>query len=73
MVKILDSFPKKVNGGVYPWDEWLDGKPREFKRNEDFKIKSLSFAQAAYSAAKRRGCKLNLRVLDDNTVVIQKR
>ena len=60
MAKILDETqaPTGRHGVRYPWDEWLDGKPRELVPGEDFKIKSASMRVLVYQAAYKRGLKV---------------
>lgn len=47
----------------YPWDKWLDGKPRELTHGEDFFIDARSFRKIIHVVVQRRNrarLKLNL-------------
>jgi hypothetical protein len=73
MPKAANSHVFRTAGrpGNYQWNQWLDGKKREFSRPNDFLVSVAAFVSAAYLAAKRRGLKIRSNRLSANTVVIQ--
>ena len=66
----LDQFPAAVNTR-HPWDEYLDGEPRAFKRGEDFDSKVATFVQMARAQAEKRGGKVRSRMVAEGQVVLQ--
>lgn len=75
MARVLDSFPDRTEPrGLYPWDEWLDGKPWHLHRGEgrDYLKPTQSFRSAAQQAARVRKGKVKTRVTDAGEgIVIQ--
>ena len=70
MARTIDAFPHRRATAKYPWDEWLDGRIWELKRGEDFQ--SLhSVRSSAYVRARDRGLWARVRIVDEDTVVIQ--
>jgi hypothetical protein len=55
----------------YPWDEWLDGKPRRLKKGEDFTINSASFVNVCHVSAKTRRKKVKTRTENDGSILLQ--
>lgn len=74
MPRILKEFPAeaRVQRGEQ-WDEWLDGKVREFEAGPDFQDgRAETLRNRAINAAKTRGLKVRVAVLDKGKrVVIQ--
>ena len=56
----------------YPWHEWFDGQTRQLTRNKDFKIKPESLRGQAYTAARRHKVKIRTKILDKDTLAIQR-
>jgi hypothetical protein len=76
MPEIYDGPPLIYRKGNsrYTWSEWAReyaGQEVRFCRGVDFDVKSLSFAHSARSWADRQGFKLDMRVVDDSTVVVR--
>ena len=65
------DLPKRNGTRKYPWDEWLDGRTWELKRDIDFDCQMDSFRTAAFSEAKGRNVKLASTLVDDVTIRIQ--
>lgn len=53
--------------------EWLDGSVWEGKRGEDYECTSQIFGQRLRGAARRRGLRVAIRVIDEDTVKWQVR
>jgi len=70
-MKIVEKFPYHTNGKMN-WKEILDGKCREFIKDEDFTCTTHGFASQAHMAAKRHGCKVRAAVRG-NSVFIQRK
>ena len=69
---IAEVVRKHISGRASkPWDEWLDGQPRQFKRGEDFNGKAMTFAARLRNKAKERGKKVIMSMVDDDTVHAQ--
>lgn len=69
MAELIDvsEWPEQRPGVyMYPWDEWLDGRPRRFRRGVDFEPEPRVFRQAAFHAARRRAVKLTTRIVGDS-------
>lgn len=62
---------KQIQGNIYPWDRWLDGKRRTLKRGTHFQILPHTLRIIAYGAAKRRGIKVTCSVPNEDTLRIQ--
>lgn len=72
MPKVLKKFEfKDRTESDYNWDEFLDGKIREFTPGEDFECKTLSFQAMARGQAARRLKGIKISVLDSGNVVMQ--
>ena len=75
MAKVLESyiFPKPCLGrpAAYKWDDWLDGQVWELKRPSDFRPQVPIFRSMVTTTARRRDLKVQVDVVDENTVVIQ--
>src|SRR5689334_9749015 len=64
-MRILDEFPPVKGQTRYAWDEFLDGRPREFVVGEDFTSKVTTFRANAQTQAKKRGGRVRSRLLRD--------
>lgn len=72
MPKVLKKFEFKVRGeSDYNWEEFLDGKIREFVPGEDFDCKTLSFQAMARGQAARKLKGININVQESGNVVLQ--
>ena len=73
MAEQLDSFdftePRYV--GLYPWDDWLNGKPWRLIPGKDFRVKDASFQTNAGMVAKRRGGHIRSQTIAGGVIVIQ--
>ena len=67
----LDTFPALPSQARHDWPQLLNGDVWKLRRGEDFNGKAKTFVQNARSQAKRRGCTVKTRLLDDETVVVQ--
>lgn len=56
----------------YPWNEWFDGQARQLERGKDFDIKPESLRGQAYTAARRNKVRIRTKILDKNTLAIQR-
>ena len=63
MARKVESFPELPAQSRYPWDSWLDGDIWELTPGEDFKGKADNFHAVAIAQAKKRGGKLQTRLL----------
>ena len=73
MAKTLSEFPSDHTGGrpeMYPWDQWLDGRPWLLTNGEDYKTTTKQFRNAAEAAARRKGLWIRGQV-QKNGIVIQ--
>lgn len=61
--------PASGSGGVYPWDEWLDGQPRRLRQGVDFEVRPEAFRSAATMAAGRRRIRVRTSVRGDEVYV----
>lgn len=56
----------------YPWNEWLDGKWREFENGVDFNLdKVANWAVTCRAAAIRRGLSIESHIIDENRIAIR--
>jgi hypothetical protein len=72
MAQILDSFPgdDRADGRVkYPWDVWLDGKPRDLTRGVDFTCSTVSFYRLVHHTARKRGIMVRTFLPRDRDVI----
>jgi hypothetical protein len=60
------EWPRRYNGGKYPWDEWLDGNVWRLTVGEDFTVEKAAFRTAAYAAAARRLPPGKLRIANES-------
>lgn len=75
MATIIDASEVSWGRGRvagYPWEEWFDGQTRQLTRNKDFKIKPESLRGQAYTAARRHRVKIRTKILDKDTLAIQR-
>lgn len=64
MAEVVGTFDQKIvsgKRGIYPWDEWLDGRIWKLTKGVDFQCKLDSFRMACVYAAANRGVKLRLQ------------
>lgn len=77
MAKELDEFPetrgRAVGDSKYPWDLWLNGKVWQLDNGDDFiATKTTNFRQAVIKAAKAKGLKAKVAVVNDGkSLVVQ--
>lgn len=72
-MEILDEWPEALTPEprpAYPWNEWLDGRPRRLTHGIDFLVSAHSLATAARVTGLRRGIKVRASVRG-NTVFVQ--
>ena len=68
MPKLLKEFPVG-DKNQSKWDEWLDGKPREFVKGTDFDSSTYVFANCARNAAFTRRIMFRVKVRGDSVFV----
>ena len=70
-----DIFNKIPHGNVekYPYDEWMDGKPRVCVRGEDFDddVVPRNFLTAVRKGLRKRGYGMRGSVLSDDEAALQ--
>lgn len=76
MAEILENDLPVAKGGpaqLYPWDEWLDGKPRRLRRGEDFACQVNSMRASFSKRAQKRGLFAVTAVEEDDedTLLVQ--
>ena len=72
MAEVLEDFDFTRSGrGQHPWDEWFNGKVWKLTRGEDFQGATKNFRITAYTAAKERNLKIQTRILNDQTFILQ--
>lgn len=54
--------------GKYPWKEWLNGESWTLTRGIDFQVSLSALRAAASQAAKREGCRVTTRKVNDTTI-----
>jgi hypothetical protein len=59
----VERFPELPSQSRYPWESWLDGDIWELTPGEDFKGKADNFRAVAITQAKKRGGKLQSRLI----------
>jgi hypothetical protein len=59
----VDKFPELPSQSRYPWDSWLDGDIWELTPGDDFKGKADNFRAVAVAQAKKRGGRVQTRLL----------
>lgn len=70
MSQVVKEIPSATD---YPWDEWLDGKPRKLVKGEDFQVDLKGMACQCHNVARRRGAGVTVRVRsDEGAIYIQK-
>jgi hypothetical protein len=72
MAQILDSFPggDRADSRVkYPWNTWLDGKPRDLVRGVDFNCSTVSFYRLVHHTARKRGIMVRTFLPRDRDVI----
>jgi hypothetical protein len=59
----------------YPYSQWFDGSIWKLTREVDFpKFKNSGvFRRHIYNVAKRKGVKIRTMIVDENTIVIQRK
>lgn len=62
------TVPELRRRATYPWDRWVDGKPRTAVKGVDFWCSPDSFGSACYAAARRMGMRCHVRVMHDSSV-----
>jgi hypothetical protein len=55
----------------YPFEQWFDGAVWRLRRGEDFDVTPTSMRGAIYGAAKRRGYKVETRIVS-GVVMVQR-
>jgi hypothetical protein len=63
MARKVDEFPEVPSQARYPWDEWLDGGVWELIAGEDFKGKPESLRSVADVQARKRGGRVQARLI----------
>jgi hypothetical protein len=75
MAKPLDEWPTLEREQRFPWSEWLDGRPWQLTRGEDYDSRAKTIIANARSQAKKRGGTVRTRTLNEGTereaVVVQ--
>lgn len=74
MPKILEEMPAVTRSSrerKYPWNEWLDGKAREFEQGTDFDCTIRTFVGMAYAAARRAEVGVQAVRTGENSVALK--
>lgn len=68
-------MPERIDAPYpfYIWDQVLDGNTWRCHRPQDFKARATTFAQYARAEAKIRNLVVDVRIEDENTVVLHAR
>jgi hypothetical protein len=62
---IEDDLPDRTGNSKYDWQEWADGRSREFAAGEDYTCSHQSFRTVAYDWAAKHGFRVRSRQLKD--------
>lgn len=72
MAKKLDYFDFSTpRQSKYPWDQWMDGGIWQVTYAEDFESLPKNFATSLQGKAKRCHRKVQVKVIDETTVVFR--
>jgi hypothetical protein len=71
MARIIDEFPAEWRRRRYPWQEWLDGKPRILARGEDFTVSLVAMQRHFVRTAKERGLQGHTRIISPTEIAVQ--
>jgi hypothetical protein len=71
MARIIEEFPAKWRRRRYPWDEWLDGKPRVLTQGEDFTVSLVAMQRHFARTAKERGLQGHTRIISATEIAVQ--
>ena len=64
--------PKEITvKPVYPWEKWLTKKGVRLKQGVDYFCQPWSFGVLARNAARRRGLKVAVNLLEDGVVLMK--
>jgi len=71
---LLKEQVENIGGGAkeystYDWDVILDGKTHKLMKGEDYSSKSITVVSRARTLAKRRGLKIQSKILDDGVIL----
>lgn len=67
--RVVEELPAQRSHRRYPWEEWADGKTREFVRGVHFDGPAGNFTHAAHSWADRKGLKPQYRTVGGNVLM----
>jgi len=71
MARIIDEFPAEWRRRRYPWQEWLDGKPRILTLGEDFTVSLVAMQRHFVRTAKERGLQGHTRIISPTEIAVQ--
>jgi hypothetical protein len=71
MARIIEEFPAKWRRRRYPWDEWLDGKPRVLTQGEDFTVGLVAMQRHFARTAKERDLQGHTRIISATEIAVQ--
>ena len=71
MARIIDEFPAEWRRRRYPWQEWLDGKPRILTLGEDFTVSLVAMQRHFVRTAKQRALQGNTRIISPTEIAVQ--
>ena len=73
MAEQLESFdfqPPRCKH-LYPWDDWLNGKPWKLVHGQDFLVKIASFQTQASIVSRRRGGHVKTQTVAGDAFIVQ--
>ena len=71
MARIIEEFPPEWRARRYPWQEWLDGKPRVLTQGEDFTVSLVAMQRHFVRMARERGLQGYTRVISPTEIAVQ--
>jgi len=71
MARIIEESPPEWRARRYPWQEWLDGKPRVLTRGEDFTVSLVAMQRHFVRMARERGLQGYTRVISPTEIAVQ--
>jgi hypothetical protein len=71
MARIIEEFPAEWRRRRYPWQDWLDGKPRVLTQGEDFTVSLVAMQRHFVRTAKERGLQGHTRIISPTEIAVQ--
>src|SRR4249920_2363245 len=71
MARIIEEFPAEWRRRRYPWQDWLDGKPRVLTQGEDFTVSLVAMQRHFARTAKERGLQGYTRIISPTEIAVQ--